>query len=103
MCLTAKPTVEWTLSTVQNEPAGVGVVAMGLMVSPCKWTVVRFVEETVAHEPDRGPVILRGVSALPLINAEPPKRADAARNRRAVLDAAARLFARDGAGCVTME
>src|SRR3954447_14392716 len=43
------------------------------------------------------------MSALPLINAEPPERADAARNRRAVLDAAARLFARDGAACVTME
>src|SRR3954447_26410918 len=43
------------------------------------------------------------MSALPLIDAEPPERADAARNRRAVLDAAARLFARDGASCVTME
>ena len=43
------------------------------------------------------------MSALPLIDAEPPERADAARNRRAVLDAAARLFARDGAACVTME
>src|SRR3954470_243309 len=40
---------------------------------------------------------------LPLINAEPPERADAARNRRAVLDAAARLFMRDGASCVTMD
>src|ERR1700755_897911 len=55
-------------------------------------------------ETDRGPVILSiTMSALPLINAEPPERADAARNRRAVLDAAARLFARDGATCVTME
>src|SRR3954465_13668279 len=53
---------------------------------------------------DRGPVILSTtMAALPLIDAEPPERADAARNRRAVLDAAARLFARDGAGCVTME
>src|SRR4051794_15088258 len=43
------------------------------------------------------------MSALPLINAEPPERADAARNRRAVLDAAARLFATRGASCVTME
>src|ERR1700755_1922958 len=55
-------------------------------------------------ETDRGPVILSiTMSALPLIDAEPPERADAARNRRAVLDAAARLFARDGANCVTME
>src|ERR1700749_3106317 len=47
---------------------------------------------------DRGPVtILNVMTALPLIDAEPPERADAARNRRAVLDAAARLFARDGA------
>src|SRR3954465_11986360 len=53
---------------------------------------------------DRGPVILSTtMAALPLIDAEPPERADAARNRRAVLDAAARLFARDGASCVTME
>jgi AcrR family transcriptional regulator len=43
------------------------------------------------------------VPGLPLIDAEPPERADAARNRRAVLDAAARLFARDGVACVTME
>jgi AcrR family transcriptional regulator len=42
------------------------------------------------------------VNALPLINAEPPERADAARNRRLVLDAAARLFAENPA-CVTME
>src|SRR3954451_20672941 len=55
-------------------------------------------------ETDRGPVILwTTMAALPLIDAEPPERADAARNRRAVLDAAARLFARDGASCVTME
>src|SRR3954451_2858523 len=40
---------------------------------------------------------------LPLIDAEPPERADAARNRRAVLDAAARLFRARGAACVTME
>src|SRR3954447_18961767 len=40
---------------------------------------------------------------LPLIDAEPPERADAARNRRAVLDAAARLFESRGASCVTME
>src|SRR3954454_11657998 len=53
---------------------------------------------------DRGPVILSTtMAALPLIDAEPPERADAARNRRLVLDAAARLFERDGASCVTME
>jgi AcrR family transcriptional regulator len=42
------------------------------------------------------------VSALPLINAEPPERADAARNRRLVLDAARELFA-ENPSCVTME
>ena len=31
MCLTAKPTVEWTVSTVQVEPAGMGVEAMAVM------------------------------------------------------------------------
>jgi AcrR family transcriptional regulator len=45
---------------------------------------------------------LRHVSALPVFNAEPPERADAARNRRLVLDAAARLF-EENPGCVTME
>src|SRR4051812_2728096 len=40
---------------------------------------------------------------LPLIDAEPPERADAARNRRAVLDAAARLVESRGASGVTME
>jgi AcrR family transcriptional regulator len=65
--------------------------------------VVRFVAINVAHKTDRGPVIIFVVLELPLINADPPERADAARNRRAVLDAAARLFARDGATCVTME
>jgi AcrR family transcriptional regulator len=43
------------------------------------------------------------VFPLPQINVEPPERADAARNRRLVLDAAARLFERDGPSCVTME
>ena len=39
---------------------------------------------------------------LPVINSAPPERADAARNRRRVLEAAAELFARDPE-CVTME
>ena len=42
------------------------------------------------------------MSALPVFNAEPPERADAARNRRRVLDAAERLFA-ENPSCVTME
>lgn len=42
------------------------------------------------------------MSGLPVFNAEPPERADAARNRRLVLDAAQRLFERDPDG-VTME
>jgi len=40
---------------------------------------------------------------LPQIDAEPPERADAARNRERVLCAAARLFAEKGPECVTME
>src|SRR3954469_21053940 len=40
---------------------------------------------------------------LPQIDAEPPERADAARNRERVLGAAARLFATHGPDCVTME
>ena len=42
------------------------------------------------------------MTALPQINAEPPERADAARNRRLVLDAARQLFA-ENPSCVTME
>ena len=40
---------------------------------------------------------------LPQIDAEPPERADAARNRERVLCAAARLFEEQGPDCVTME
>jgi AcrR family transcriptional regulator len=40
---------------------------------------------------------------LPVVGGEPHERADAARNRQKVLEAAACLFARDGAENVTME
>jgi AcrR family transcriptional regulator len=40
---------------------------------------------------------------LPVLGGEPHERADAARNRRKVLEAAERLFARDGADRVSME
>lgn len=40
---------------------------------------------------------------LPLAGAPPPERADAARNRRRVLDAAARLIARRGPEAVSMD
>ncbi|MDQ8705930.1 helix-turn-helix domain-containing protein [Streptomyces sp. LHD-70] len=40
--------------------------------------------------------------ALPLVGQPPPERADAARNRRKILDAAARLVAERGADAVTM-
>ncbi|MBE2318247.1 TetR/AcrR family transcriptional regulator [Solirubrobacter sp. CPCC 204708] len=42
------------------------------------------------------------MTALPVLNAEPPERADAARNRQRVLEAAERLFEEDPDG-VTME
>jgi AcrR family transcriptional regulator len=42
------------------------------------------------------------MSALPVIDAEPPERADAARNRERILCAAARLF-ETNPECVTME
>jgi hypothetical protein len=44
MCLTAKPTVEWTASSVQVEAAGTGVEAMAVMSIP--------------REVDRGPFVL---------------------------------------------
>ena len=107
MCLTAKPTVECSVSTAQVEPVGIEAVGAMAVMFEClleiKWTVVRFVAGTVAHETDCGPVIvLITLSDLPLFNAEPPERADAARNRRLVLDAARKLFA-DNPRCVTME
>jgi AcrR family transcriptional regulator len=40
---------------------------------------------------------------LPVVGSEPRERADAARNRQKVLEAAACLFARDGADKVSME
>ncbi|MBH5334624.1 TetR/AcrR family transcriptional regulator [Streptomyces pactum] len=39
---------------------------------------------------------------LPVAGQAPPERADAARNRRKILDATARLVAEEGAGAVTM-
>lgn len=39
---------------------------------------------------------------LPISGQAPPERADAARNRRKILDATARLVAEEGAGAVTM-
>jgi AcrR family transcriptional regulator len=40
---------------------------------------------------------------LPLFAGDPAERADAARNRRRVLEAAQRLFDRDGVGCTSMD
>jgi AcrR family transcriptional regulator len=40
---------------------------------------------------------------LPVLSDEPPERADAARNRRRVLEAAERLFDRDGVSCASMD
>lgn len=40
---------------------------------------------------------------LPVIGSDPPERADAARNRRRILAAAERLFARNGVSCTSMD
>ena len=40
---------------------------------------------------------------LPLFDADPVERADAARNRERILCAARRLFEERGASCVSME
>ncbi|WP_189822656.1 TetR/AcrR family transcriptional regulator [Streptomyces finlayi] len=51
-----------------------------------------------------GPVVppLPGRSVLPLAEGPPPERADAARNRRRILDAAARIVAEKGPAALTM-
>jgi AcrR family transcriptional regulator len=48
-------------------------------------------------------VTLPTVDELPVLQDEPPLRADAARNRGKVLAAAERLFAEQSADCVTMD
>ena len=59
------------------------------------------------YHQDRTAVRLIGADSmnpiqLPLLGA-PTERADAARNRRRILDAAERLFARDGVACTTID
>jgi AcrR family transcriptional regulator len=53
--------------------------------------------------PDPQPEITSDPAHLPVLGSAPHERADAARNRRRVLDAAARLFERDGAAHVSMD
>src|SRR3954462_470402 len=48
-------------------------------------------------------VTLPAVDLLPVIQDEPPLRADAGRNRDKVLAAAEKLFAEHDASCVTMD
>jgi len=40
---------------------------------------------------------------LPVVNNDPPERADAARNRRRILAAAEKLFAENGVSCTSMD
>src|SRR3954453_24235843 len=47
--------------------------------------------------------VITGAQALPTIDAEPCERADAARNRRRILAAAARLFEERGVERTSME
>jgi AcrR family transcriptional regulator len=69
-------------------------------------------DTTVARETDRGPVAailtivsvtLHTMDELPVLQEEPPLRADAARNRDKVLAAAEKLFAESTPDCVTMD
>ena len=53
--------------------------------------------------PDMPPVLQPLEFELPVIGSDPPERADAARNRRRILAAAERLFARDGVSCTSMD
>ena len=53
---------------------------------------------TTVTTPDQLPAI-----ELPVVGAEPPERADAARNRRRILAAAEKLFAENGVSCTSMD
>ena len=107
MCLTAKPTVEWTGSTVQVVPVGMGVEWRWRSLGVSLWLGIRTVVRLMRHcstQTDRGPVILVGIALeLPLINAEPPERADAARNRRARARGRRAAVRARRPSCVTME
>jgi AcrR family transcriptional regulator len=53
--------------------------------------------------PSELPTVAGAATELPVVGSAPRERADAARNRRRVLEAAARLFERDGAAHVSMD
>ncbi|ALO09809.1 Transcriptional regulator, TetR family [Streptomyces venezuelae] len=57
---------------------------------------------TPAPSPAPGPTPAPALGLLPTVGGPAPERADAARNRRKILDAAARIVAEDGPQAVTM-
>src|SRR4029077_13673359 len=75
--------------------------------------VVRLCRYTVAQETDYGPISMMNTTVttsdalpsfdLPVVGNDPPERADAARNRRRILEAAERLFAEKGVSCTSMD
>lgn len=73
---------------------GVGVPSKGAVGVPSKEAVGVPSEDTVGSETDSAPLPVLGFR---------PERADAARNRRRILAAAERLFARDGVSCTSMD
>ena len=65
------------------------------------FSILMYMSETLRAAPDSDQHAA-GLE-LPLIEASPVERADAARNRTRILCAAERLFAERGAGCVSMD
>src|SRR5215469_17860491 len=100
MCLTAKPAVEWTGSILQTPTGSLAGVSTALADMGCSFLELwnysdRSPDSVILTQVDRSPDIrpsaARGAAhslELPLLDPTRSERADAARNRTAILCAA---------------
>src|SRR4051794_36466822 len=123
MCFTAKLALEWILSSC-HVPVGICCsVATDIWLPPISPFALSPSGSSgctcnCITKPDRGPDVIlpkvlpmetrelnviSGPQALPTVDAEPCERADAARNRRRILAAAAQLIEERGIDHVSME